>query len=175
MKNKLFNRTTFMNAIGPYRLGNWLYKKKIPLLPSLIRLYLFLVHGSRFPVEVEIGRGSYFIGKGLGLVFHPHIKIGQNCVIGQFVSIVGKTPYLNVARIGNNVKIGLGTTIIGPIIIEDNVVIGPNSVVTKSIAAGSVVAGNPARVIGHVEELGYSVFETKAYKEEFMPFLKINK
>lgn len=43
-----------------YRIGNWCYKKHIPIIPALVRLIMFWGHGSRVPVTVEIGKGTRF-------------------------------------------------------------------------------------------------------------------
>lgn len=92
------------------------------------------------------------IGKGLILhhafstIIFPE-SMGDNCQIWHNVTIgrahnKGRRP-----RIGNNVKICAGAVVIGDIEIGDNVVIGANAVVTKSIPANCVVCGNPARII----------------------------
>lgn len=54
--------------------------------------------------------------------------------------------------LGNNVQVGAGAVIIGPLYIGDNVIIGANAVVTKDIPANSVAVGVPARVIKHLEQ-----------------------
>ena len=54
-----------------------------------------------------------------------------------------------LATIGDNVLIGAGSKIIGPIIIGDNVTIGANSVVTKDIPNGAVIGGIPAKVLSY--------------------------
>jgi acetyltransferase-like isoleucine patch superfamily enzyme len=90
------------------------------------------------------------------------VSIGRDCLIGQSVSIIGCNhlikdgqPYCDQpwdtertgVSIGNNVWIGCGSTILPGCAIGDNVVIGAGSIVTKSIPAGSIWAGNPAREV----------------------------
>lgn len=63
----------------------------------------------------------------------------------------------------------------GNVIIEDDVVIGANSVVTRSIPAGSIVGGIPAKIIGHTSDLSYSLFGNISDVEEkdgFAPFME---
>lgn len=62
-------------------------------------------------------------------------------------------PYLGKIVIGNNVVIGADSIILSDIEIGDNVIIGAGSVVTRSVSSGNIVAGNPARVIGSIEDL----------------------
>ncbi|MBO5239348.1 MAG: serine O-acetyltransferase [Lachnospiraceae bacterium] len=82
-----------------------------------------------------------------GIIINPNCKIGDWCDIHQGVnigqSIDGKCP-----EIGSNVYIGPGAKIFGNICIADDVMIGANAVVTKSIyEKGAVVGGVPAKLI----------------------------
>ncbi|WP_434340263.1 DapH/DapD/GlmU-related protein [Motilimonas cestriensis] len=98
--------------------------------------------------------------------------MGEGCRIGIGCKIVGKGPYLEVPKIGNNVFIGPGSVICGPVIIEDDVVIAPNAVVTKSVPKGSIVAGVPAKIIGNISNMSYNILNNEASKEGFMPFME---
>ena len=73
-------------------------------------------------------------------------EIGENCVLYHNVSLVTMKNRQG-ARIGANFYAGVGTTIIGGLVIEDNVTVGAGSVVTRSIPADVVVAGAPARIL----------------------------
>lgn len=85
------------------------------------------------------------------------IYIGDNCLIGHQTVIAtinhGLAPedrftnHVKPARLGNNVWIGSGALVLPGVEIGDNTVVGAGSVVTKSVAANTVVAGNPARFI----------------------------
>lgn len=72
-------------------------------------------------------------------------SIGDNFIVLQQVTI-GYTEK-GCPTIGNNVKICAGAIVIGDIVIHDNVTIGAGAVVVKDVPAGTVVAGNPARII----------------------------
>jgi len=91
------------------------------------------------------------------------ISIGNDCLIGDFVSIMdcdfhdldpatrrtgggARSPI----TIGNNVWISTGATILKGVTIGDNSVVGARSVVTRSIPANSVAAGNPAKIVRHL-------------------------
>ena len=92
----------------------------------------------------EIGKGL-FITNPSGIVIGGNSRIGDNAVIHQLVVIGEKNG--GFPTIGKNVHIYSGAHIIGGIKVGDNAIIGAMSVVLKDVAAGSVVAGNPARVI----------------------------
>lgn len=94
------------------------------------------------------------IGKGLSLphkgtiVINTTAQIGENCRIHEGVTIGSTNGSKIAATIGNNVFIGSGAKIIGDIHIADDVAIGANAVVVKSIyESGTTWAGNPARKV----------------------------
>lgn len=84
------------------------------------------------------------------MVIHHNAKIGNNCIIGQGVTIGGKVGSSKVPVIGNNVYIGAGVRILGNVEIKDNCVIAPNSVIVKNVEPYSVMAGVPAKKINSI-------------------------
>jgi len=160
------------NAIYIHRIGNWLYRKKIPILPLISQFYIFIIHNSRIPPKTTIGKGTLFTAKGMGVVFNGNEIIGENCRIGHHVKMLRKNPYKHCAKIGNRVFISSGAVIMGNVIIEDDAIISANSVVTKSVPNGAIVGGIPARIIGWVTDLDYNIFENQKDKEGTEPFLK---
>lgn len=137
-----------LNAIFFYRQARWLYLHHVPLLPLLLELLIFLIYNSKVPYQAEIGKGTKLGYGGMGVVIHSKAKIGQQCSIGQQVTIGGgNSKYPGVPIIGNNVKIAKGAIIFGGITIGDNVTIGANAVVNIPIPDNAVVAGVPAKVL----------------------------
>lgn len=136
-----------MFGIYFYRLEHTLYKYHVPIIPSLIKALIYLLFNAYIPYEVEIGSGSKFGYGGLGIVLHPKAKIGKNVLIGQQVTIGGRSKIYEVPIIGDNVLIGAGAKILGDVVIGNNVVIGANAVVVKSVLDNCVVAGVPANII----------------------------
>jgi len=103
---------------------------------------------------VEIQKNAS-IGKNTRISSHSFVcegvHIGDDCFIAHGVMFTNdkfNRDKFELAQtiVGNNVKIGSNSTIL-PVKIGDNVVVGAGSVVTKDIPAGSVVAGNPAKII----------------------------
>ncbi|OGI18015.1 MAG: serine acetyltransferase [Candidatus Melainabacteria bacterium RIFOXYA2_FULL_32_9] len=130
-----------------YKIARALYLAHIPLLPALIKLFIRVIFACSLPYTAKIGENTILGYGGLGIVIHSDSIIGKNCIISQGVTIGGSSRNPKVPEIGNNVLVGAGAKIIGPIKIADNVVIGANSVVTKDIPSNVLVAGIPARVI----------------------------
>lgn len=114
----------------------------------------------RIAVEWVLGielRYKTSVGSGLrlyhaqALVVHEGTVIGANCVLRQSTTIGNKTLADGSAGpcpvLGDGVEVGSNAVILGGITIGDRAVIGAGSVVLKDVAAGAVVAGNPAKVI----------------------------
>ena len=148
-----------MNAISLYRLSHWLYKKKIPFLPLVIKYFIFLIFNSVVPPSTSIGRESKFAYGGIGVVIHSQAKIGARVIIGQNVTIGRQLTPNGVPEIGNNVYISAGARVLGNIKIGDNVIIGANSVVIKSVPSNCIVAGVPAKVIKTIDTDIYNLLE----------------
>ena len=136
-----------INAYYFYSIANFLYRKKIPFIPKLIKLFIFLIYNSSIPYECKIGKGSRFGYSGIGVVLHKNCKIGKNVMIGTNVTVGGRSGLKDVPIIGDNVYIGTGAKILGPITIGSKVTIGANAVVIKSIEDGAIAAGIPAKII----------------------------
>ena len=78
-----------LNAIVFYRISRWLYLHHIPFLPKLVTLLIFLIYNSKIPYQAKIGKGTKFGYGGMGVVVHTKAVIGDNCSIGQQVTIGG--------------------------------------------------------------------------------------
>lgn len=136
-----------MNLINLQKFANKLYLCKIPVVPKIIYYIQFILFNSSVPYKCKIGKNTKFAYGGIGVVIHERAEIGENCIIGQGITIGGKSKEYNVPKIGNNVYIAAGSRIIGNITIGVDVVIGANSVVTKDIPSNCIVAGIPAKII----------------------------
>ena len=142
-----------LHALGLYRISSFLYSLK---LTTLARLLSYI---ARFLTGIEIHPGAkignlLFIDHGMGVVIGETSIIGNNVTIYHGVTLGGTSPsedsvsQINTKRhptIGNNVIIGSGAQVLGPISVGDNSKIGSNSVVTKNIEENMSVVGIPAR------------------------------
>lgn len=155
-----------------YKIERWCFLHHIPVIPKIIQGLIFLLFNSKVTADTEIGRGTYFVCRGISTVLIPGTRIGKNCVLGLRFSTVRKFPYKDVPIIMDNVWIGPNVVVSGPVIIEDNVIIAANSFVNKSIPAGCIVAGSPARVIGYTKDLDYDLFSNPKYREGSAPYLE---
>lgn len=140
-------KTTWLNPINIYYFANWLYRHHVPLVPRLLQLLIFFLFNAVIPYRAKIDSGCVLAHGGSGVVLHPDVHIGHHVLICQQVTIGGAGKHKVVPVIGNDVYVGAGAKILGPITVGENCVVGANAVVTKSVPSGCVVAGIPARVL----------------------------
>ena len=128
-----------------YRIAHGLYKIKLFFLARLIsQLGRFFTCIEIHP-GAKIGKGL-FIDHGMGVVIGETAEIGDNVTIYHGVTLggTGKDKGKRHPTIGNNVIIGCGAKILGPISIGDGAKIGANSVVLKNVPKGKTAVGIPA-------------------------------
>ena len=127
-----------------YRIGHFLYKKRCYFLARLVSQIARFLTGIEIHPGAKIGR-RLFIDHGTGIVIGETATIGNDCVIYLGVTLggTGKNKYKRHPNLGNNVMVGCGAKILGPINIGDNVKIGANAVVLKSVEKNRTVVGVP--------------------------------
>lgn len=130
-----------------YSLERWFYLHHLTIVAVFIRAFIRVLFSADIPYKLKMGKGTKMPHDALGSLFHPDVIIGNNCVILHGVTIGGRSGSKKLPIIKDNVWIGAHSIILGPITIGKNSIIGAGSVVVKDVAANSVVAGNPARVI----------------------------
>lgn len=138
-------------ALVVYRFGRWRYRVKPALLRKIFSLlykiafkFTQIITGIELPCEVEIGH-NFVIDHFGGIVISGYSKFGNNCRIRNGV-VVGlrRVDQPCAPVIGNNVDIGAGAKVLGPIKIGDDVVIGANAVVIHDVPDHCIAAGVPA-------------------------------
>ena len=129
------------NAVNKYRRAYWLQQHGLRPLARVLEMWIYFVHNSFIPAECQIGEGTSFGYKGIGVVIHKRAKIGKNCLISQGVTIGGRSGHYDVPTIGDNCYIGAGAKVLGPITVGDNVVIGANAVLLKDAPSNTVWGG----------------------------------
>ena len=168
-------------AIVVYRYGQWvLYRCRFPIWKQLHTLnYYFWFFWVRTRLQIELPRTTA-IDAGLRIDHFGSIIINCQLIAGKNLTIthgvlVGETD-TGVPRMGDNVSIGVGSKIIGGLMLEDHVIVGAGAVVTKSFPAYANVAGVPAKLLrirdhsgnGHVlpsEISALTATEEKSHEE----------
>ena len=128
-----------------YRIAHGLYKIKLFFLARLISQSGRFFTGIEIHPGAKIGKGL-FIDHGMGVVIGETAEIGDNVTIYHGVTLggTGKDKGKRHPTIGNDVIIGCGAKILGPISIGDGAKIGANSVVLKNVPKGKTAVGIPA-------------------------------
>ena len=129
-----------------YRISHWMYYHHMKHLSRLLDWIGRFFWHCFVPGSAIIGKNFQLAYWGLGVVVHTRSKIGNNCHIGQNVTIGGGHGG-GVPHLMDNVRVGGGSFLFNSITIGNNVVIGANSVVNKDIPDNAVVAGAPAKII----------------------------
>jgi serine O-acetyltransferase len=126
-----------------------MYRLKIPFLPRLLSQMMRFLTGIEIHPGAKIGKGL-FIDHGIGIVIGETAEIGNNCVLFHNITL-GGTGHHKTKRhptIGDNVLIGAGATLLGPINVGDNVKIGANTaVINRDVPSDCTVIGSPGRII----------------------------
>lgn len=104
-----------------------------------------VITGAEIPLNCSIG-GGLLIPHPNGIVIHPDVVIGPNCLIFQQVTIGFKGSH-GLPKIGGHVDIGAGAKILGNIKIGHDACVGANAVVLHDVPPGKTVVGIPAKII----------------------------
>ena len=124
------------------------------ILKKIIMGFKIILATMEIPYTAEIGGGLY-LPHPKCIIIHPKTIIGDNVTIFQGVTLGENLKRQNGRSspiIGNNVLIGAGAKVLGPVTIGENSMIGANAVVLKDIPKNSVAVGIPAKVIRKVEK-----------------------
>jgi serine O-acetyltransferase len=117
-----------------------------------------IVTGVSISPEAKIGPGLYIAHFG-GVIIGP-VTVGENCNIGHGVTLggSGRTADPDRPAVGDRVVLATGSKILGGVSIGDDVLVGPNTVVTRSVPARSTIFGNPGRVVSDGGSFGYLAY-----------------
>ena len=139
---------TGMHAVWAYRRAHWLWEHGAHTLASLVSRHTRKRYGVEIHPAAQIGR-RFMIDHGMGVVIGETSIIGDDCLIYQGVTLgmTGKHGGKRHPTLGNNVLIGAGTKVLGPVYIGDNARIGAGSVVLCNLPANCTAVGVPAEVV----------------------------
>ena len=121
---------------------------------ALCHRFWSVITGADIPVQTKLG-GGLILPHPNGVVIHPNVVLGPNCMIFQQVTLGNNRGVAGTPVLGGHVDIGPGARILGPVRIGNHAVIGANAVVLQDVPDGATAVGVPARIL-----------PTKAQKEE---------
>lgn len=135
-------------AIRDYRMAHWFYAHGYYFIARWISQRSRHATGIEIHPGAKIGRGL-FIDHGAGVVIGETTEIGDNCTLYQNVTLggTGKDIGKRHPTLGNNVMVGAGARVLGPMKIGDNVKIAANAVVLDEVPPNCTAVGVPARVV----------------------------
>jgi serine O-acetyltransferase len=105
-----------------------------------------LVTGADIPLKTSIG-GGLLIPHPNGIVIHPDVRIGPNCLIFQQVTLGASGSRTGLPQVGGHVDIGAGAKVLGGVTLGDHTKIGANAVVLTNVPPYAIAVGIPAKVI----------------------------
>jgi len=161
-KSKLSLILTYpgFKAVFFHRLAHFFSVAKFYLIARIISQFSRFLTGIEIHPGAKIGK-NLFIDHGMGVVIGETSEIGDNVTIYHMVTLGGISPSINSNNQRNikrhptlmdNVVVGSGAQILGPVIIGKNSKIGANAVVTKNVEENAVMIGIPAKNVGTATE-----------------------
>ena len=147
-----------VKAIFFHRIANFFCLAKFDLIARMISQFSRFLTGIEIHPKAKIGK-NLFIDHGMGVVIGETSEIGDNVTIYHGVTLGGISPSIdsdkqrNVKRhptLKNNVVVGSGAQILGPITVGENAKVGANAVVTKDVPDNAVMVGIPASNVGTI-------------------------
>ena len=145
-----------VKAVFFHRLASFIWGLNLKILARMISQLSRFLTGIEIHPAAKIGK-NLFIDHGMGVVIGETAEVGDNVTLYHGVTLGGVSPAIKSSEqvgikrhptLEDNVVIGSGAQILGPITIGKNSLIGSNSVVTKNVAEKSVMAGIPAKRVG---------------------------
>lgn len=137
-----------VQALLAHRVAHAMGEAGVPLAPRLLANFTRVVTGVEIHPSAKIG-DALFIDHGAGVVIGETAEIGSDVTLYQGVAL-GGTGFARGKRhptVGNEVVVGAGAKLLGPIAVGDRTKIGANSVVIHDVPANSTVVGNPGHPV----------------------------
>ena len=157
-KSKLYVILTYpgVKAIFFHKIANFFSIAKFDLIARIISQFSRFLTGIEIHPRAKIGK-NLFIDHGMGVVIGETSDIGDNVTIYHMVTLGGISPSINSEDQRNtkrhptlmdNVVVGSGAQILGPVVVGKNAKIGANAVVTKNVPENAIMVGIPAKNVG---------------------------
>ena len=145
-----------VKAVLFHQIAHFFCVAKFDLIARIISQFSRFLTGIEIHPKAKIGK-NLFIDHGMGVVIGETSEIGDDVTIYHMVTLGGISPSIdsnaqrNVKRhptLKNNVVVGSGAQVLGPVIVGENAKIGANAVVTKDVPENAVMVGIPAKNVG---------------------------
>jgi serine O-acetyltransferase len=138
-----------VHAVLFHRPNHWLWTRGLRWPARFLSLLARWFTGIEIHPGARIGR-RFFIDHGMGVVIGETAEIGDDCTLYHGVTLGGTSWEAGKRHptLGNDVIVGAGAKILGPISLGDGARVGSNAVVVKDVATGATMVGVPARVAG---------------------------
>ena len=157
-KSKLSVILTYpgVKAVLFHQIGHFFSVAKFDLIARVISQFSRFLTGIEIHPKAKIGK-NLFIDHGMGVVIGETSEIGDNVTIYHSVTLGGISPSIDSdsqrdakrhPTLKNNVVVGSGAQVLGPIVVGENAKIGANAVVTKDVPENAVMVGIPAKNVG---------------------------
>ena len=149
-----------VKAVFLHRIANFFAVAKFDLIARMISQFSRFMTGIEIHPKAKIGK-NLFIDHGMGVVIGETSDIGNNVTIYHMATLGGISPSINSddqretkrhPTLQDNVVVGSGAQVLGPITIGKNAKIGANAVVTKDVPENGVMVGIPAKNVGTATE-----------------------
>ena len=145
-----------VKAVFFHKIANFFSVAKFDLIARIISQFSRFLTGIEIHPKAKIGK-NLFIDHGMGVVIGETSDIGDNVTIYHMATLGGISPSINSDNQRNikrhptlmdNVVVGSGAQILGPVVIGKNAKIGANAVVTKDVPENAIMVGIPAKNVG---------------------------
>ena len=149
-----------VKAVFFHRIANFFSVAKFDLIARIISQFSRFLTGIEIHPKAKIGE-NLFIDHGMGVVIGETSEIGNNVTIYHMVTLGGISPSINSddqrnskrhPTLMDNVVVGSGAQVLGPVVVGKNAKIGANAVVTKDVPENAVMVGIPAKNVGTATE-----------------------
>ncbi|QQO77489.1 serine O-acetyltransferase EpsC [Actinomyces sp. HMT897] len=136
-----------VHALWAYRAANRLWRSGHHFAARFVSQAARNVTGIEIHPAARIG-DRFFIDHGMGVVIGETAEVGDDVLMFHGVTLggVSMSPGKRHPTIGNNVQIGAGAKVLGPVVVSDGAKIGANAVLVKNVPEGHVAVGVPSRV-----------------------------
>lgn len=154
-----------VHAVWAHRVAHRMWREPGLRLPArLLSQFARFLTGIEIHPGAQIGR-RLFIDHGMGVVIGETTMIGDDVVLFHGSTLGGKSMRRGKRHptLGDNIVVGAGAKVLGPVWIGDGVLIGANAVVTKDVPAGSVAVGVPATIRPRVRVVAHPLEDPAIY------------